>query len=182
MDEAILVWIHARASPALDAAFLLSNELGLPRLLVPLVLAVIAWQLARKRRREALALTAVGLATWLLPELAKVVFARPRPALWPRLITASSLSFPSAHAVAGAAVYPLLGWMALRSGPGRGRGGYASGLALGLFIGVGRCYLGVHWPSDVLAGWVLGIALSAGAVRWLERERPPEGSGPVTAP
>jgi undecaprenyl-diphosphatase len=72
--------------------------------------------------------------------------------------------------MAGAALYPLLGWLALR-GRNLGGAGYALGLAVGVFVGLGRLYVGVHWPSDVLAGWALGAALSLGAVRWL-------GAGP----
>jgi undecaprenyl-diphosphatase len=114
---------------------------------------------------------AVGAAAALLPELLKLVAARPRPALWPWLLPTSGYSFPSGHAVAGAALYPLLGWLLLR-GRGLGRTGYALGLAVGVFVGLGRLYVGVHWPSDVLAGWALGAALSLGAVRWLDGPGP----------
>ena len=97
--------------------------------------------------------------------------ARPRPTLWPWLIPTSGYAFPSGHAVAGAALYPLLGWLALRS-RGRGRLGYGLGLAVGVFVGLARLYAGVHWPSDVLAGWALGAALSLGR-RPLARPRGP---------
>jgi membrane-associated phospholipid phosphatase len=108
----------------------------------------------------------VGVGAAVLPELVKAVVARPRPTLWPWLIPTSGYSFPSGHAVAGAALYPLLGWLALRA-RGRGLVGYLLGLAVGVFIGLGRLYAGVHWPSDVLAGWALGMALSLGAIRRL---------------
>ena len=161
-----MLWVHSFSRPALDAACVFSWALGVLRFCAPAVLLAIGGHLARHERREALAWLAVGVGAAVLPELVKAVVARPRPTLWPWLIPTSGYSFPSGHAVAGAALYPLLGWLALRS-RGRGRVGYLLGLAVGVSIGLGRLYAGVHWPSDVLAGWALGMALSLGAIRWL---------------
>jgi undecaprenyl-diphosphatase len=167
METDILLWIHRHASPSLDAAFRFSWLLGAFRLCAPLVLLAEAWHLARRERRAALAWLAVGALTAILPELVKAAVARPRPTLWPWLLPTSGYSFPSGHAVAATAFYPLLGWLALR-GRGRGRAGFWLGLAVGVFVGVGRLYVGVHWPSDVAAGWAIGTALSLAAVRWLD--------------
>jgi undecaprenyl-diphosphatase len=167
VEADLLLWMHAQGSPALDAVARFSWALGALRFCAPAVLLLVAAHLARRERREALAWLAVGAAAALLPELVKAAVARPRPTLWPWLIPTSGYSFPSGHAVAGAALYSLLGWMALRS-RGLGRAGYALGLTVGVFVGVGRLYVGVHWPSDVLAGWAIGAALSLGAVRWLD--------------
>lgn len=177
MDAAILTWIHGLSHPALDVAARVGWLLGVFRFCAPLVLALIAWHLARGQRREAVAWLGVGLAVALLPELLKAVFARPRPTLWPWLIPTSGYAFPSGHAVAGMALYPLLGWLLLR-GRRLGRAGALAGAAIGVFIGLSRLYAGVHWPSDVLAGWALGAGLSLGAGRWLARasarlDRPP---------
>jgi len=166
MEAGLLVWIHGHSLPALDALCVFSWALGVLRFCAPAIVLVIGWHLARHERREALAWLGVGGGAAVLPELVKAVVARPRPTLWPWLIPTSGYSFPSGHAVAGAALYPLLGWLALRS-RGRGLVGYFLGLAVGVFIGLGRLYAGVHWPSDVLAGWALGVALSLGAIRWL---------------
>jgi undecaprenyl-diphosphatase len=170
MDAAVLLWIHRHASPPLDSAFLFSNELGTLTFCAALVLAAAVWHLARRERWEAVAWVAVGVATWVLPELVKVAVGRPRPTLWPWLVPASGLSFPSGHAVAGTAFYPLLGWTLGRGRPAVGRLAYALGLVPAAFVGVGRLYLGVHWPTDVLAGWALGAALSGGAIFWLTRK------------
>jgi undecaprenyl-diphosphatase len=90
--------------------------------------------------------------------------------LWETLIHPSGFSFPSGHAVASAAFYPLLGWVLLRRrGVAAGVVGYGTGALFALFVGVGRLYLGVHWPSDVLAGWLLGFAQSALAIAWLRK-------------
>jgi membrane-associated phospholipid phosphatase/uncharacterized damage-inducible protein DinB len=170
MDSAILTWIHGHSSPTLDAVFRFSNELGTLPFCASLVVLMILWHVARKERREALAWLVVGLATAGAVELLKASVGRPRPTLWPHLVAVSGASFPSGHATAGAALFPLLGWIALRARPRGRRVGWALGLAVGVFVGVGRLYLGVHWPSDVLAGWALGVALGAGAV---VRLRPP---------
>jgi undecaprenyl-diphosphatase len=166
METDILLWIH-RHGPPLDLAFRASWLLGVAWFCVPLVVLAAAWHLARRERREALAWVAMGAAAAILPELVKALVARPRPTLWPWLIPTSGYSFPSGHAVAGTALYPFLGWLALRP-RGLGRAGYALGLAVGVFVGVGRLYVGVHWPSDVVAGWAIGTALSLAAVRWLD--------------
>jgi undecaprenyl-diphosphatase len=150
VEADLLLWVHSLSSPALDAGARIGWAMGVFRYCAPVVLLLIGWHLGRRERREALA-------------------GRPRPTLWPWLIPTSGYSFPSGHAVAGAALYPLLGWLVLRS-RGRGPAGYVLGLAVGAFIGLGRLYAGVHWPSDVLAGCALGAALSLGAVRWLSPE------------
>jgi len=124
--------------------------------------------LARRDARMALAWLLVGAATFLIPELLKHAIARPRPMLWPRLVHLGGFSCPSGHAVGSTAFYPLLAWDALRSFPRMVWASYAIGFVPAVFIGVGRMYLGVHWPSDVVAGWALGTVLSACAVVWIE--------------
>jgi undecaprenyl-diphosphatase len=166
MEAGLLLRIHGLSHPALDVLCVFSWALGVFRFCAPAILLAVGWHLARRERREALAWIVVGLAAAVLPELVKAVVARPRPTLWPWLLTSSGSSFPSGHAVAGAALYPFLGWLVLRR-RGRGLVGYLLGLAVGVLIGLGRLYAGVHWPSDVLAGWTLGAALSLGAIRWL---------------
>jgi undecaprenyl-diphosphatase len=169
MEERILLWIHSFAGPVLDQVFLFSNLFGLLPICAILVTAMVLFHLLRKERTEALVWVVVGLVTLAFPELLKYAVARPRPVLWETLIHPSGFSFPSGHAVASAAFYPLLGWTLLRRHGVAAGVGYGTGALFALFVGFGRLYLGVHWPSDVLAGWLLGFAQSALGIAWLRR-------------
>ena len=92
---------------------------------------------------------------------------RARPDIVPHLVEVSSKSFPSGHAAISAMVYLTLGALLAESNPHRRVKVYVMTLAilLTLMIGTTRIYLGVHFPSDVLAGWALGFAWAATA--WL---------------
>lgn len=144
--------------------------------------AGIAWLIAVGKQREAawIALSLIGSS--VIDGLLKSWIARPRPELVPHLVQVTNASFPSGHAMISSAVYLTLALM-LAEGIGRdgwrGKAGrtavvaFFSGLAV--LIGMSRVYLGVHWPSDVLAGWCFGTAwalLVWMADRWLGRRRP----------
>lgn len=164
-EAALLLSIHGLSSPLLDTLFRFSHELGTLSFSAVLVLAAITWHGLRGERREALAWLLVGLATFVLYVSVKPLIARPRPDLWrPRLVGETGFSFPSGHALASATFYPLLAWATLRL---RRVGFVLVGVGLPLFVGFGRLYLGVHWPTDVLAGWTLGAAQAAAAIRWI---------------
>lgn len=111
----------------------------------------------------------LGITTPILFAGLKEIVCRPRPALWPRLVEEGGWSFPSGHALASATIFPLLAWTLSRRSPGRAPAFWGFGLALPLVIGLGRLYLGVHWPTDVLAGWAIGALQSALAIAWLRR-------------
>ncbi len=91
-------------------------------------------------------------------QLVKALVARERPALVDHLVEVGSASFPSAHATNSAIVYLTLALTVMPIVPGRTgrRFLFGAAIALVLLIGASRVYLGVHWPSDVLAGWSAG--------------------------
>jgi len=132
----------------------------------------VVWLLAVRKRAEAAWIAASMIGSAVIDAWLKNWVGRPRPALVPHLVQVETLSFPSGHAMVSAAVYLTLALM-LAEGIER-RAGRAALIAfavtLVLLIGCSRVYLGVHWPSDVLAGWSFGaawaLAVFAGN-RWL---------------
>lgn len=169
MEARLLLALHAHSSPTLDALFLASHYIGTLPFCVILVLAAALWHRNRGERMEARVWVALGASTYLLQEVLKVVVGRPRPRLWPWLVPASAAAFPSGHAIAAATFYPLLAWSLSRVRPTLRPWLWAAAIVLAAFIGIGRLYLGVHWPSDVLGGWALGAAQTALGLAWAGR-------------
>ena len=173
MEAAVLLWIHAHAHPLWDGAFWFSHQLGRFEFCTVVVLAAAAWHLRRGEPSWVLAWIAVGAGAGLIQVGLKELVQRARPELWLRLIAEASFSFPSGHALASATLYPLLAHDVAVHKPGWRRLAYVCGACLALFVGFGRLYLGVHWPTDVLAGWTLGLGQTLVAVRLLaDRPRP----------
>src|SRR5512144_22146 len=106
MEAQLLLWIHAHASPLLDAVFVVSHFAGSLPVNLVLVVAMVLWHHRRGERREALVWLLVGSYAILLGEGLKWIVARPRPELWPRLVHPLGYAFPSGHALSGAALLP----------------------------------------------------------------------------
>ena len=179
LEERLLLAIHDQASPLLDGLFLISHDLGTVMFFAPLVVGLAFWHLHRGERRLAGLWGVVGLSTYALQEGLKRLVGRPRPDLWPRLVDVGPYSFPSGHALASATLFPLLAWDLTRASGQRVRVLAVSAAALlSLSIGLGRLYLGVHWPSDVVVGWGIGSLQCLVAARRLpsrHAERDPPG-------
>ena len=169
-DRALMLALHPQADgvaagpPWLQAVARDITALGSTTVLSLLVSAVSAFLLLSGRRRTALFVlvsTASGaLATLLL----KGFFARPRPDLLPHGDFVTTASFPSGHAMLSAIVYLTLGTLLARLVGARRQKLYIMAIAvlLSALVGLSRVYLGVHWPTDVLAGWAGGAAWALG--------------------
>lgn len=118
----------------------------------------VTWLLLRKDISNALLLALSGLGGALLVTVSKALIARPRPALW-STVELSSYSFPSGHTLGTAACAGALAIVATRRMPRWQPAWWSTALIWVVLIGLSRMTLGVHWPSDVLAGAVTGFAL-----------------------
>src|SRR5690606_22435327 len=134
------------------------------------VALVLALALRRHYRESVFAAVATG-GSGLLNVVAKQAFARDRPSLWESIAPENNFSFPSGHAMGSmtlAAVLVLLAWST------RWRWPVVAAMAVFVpMVGLSRVYLGVHFPSDILAGWAAALVWATGAYllvfRWRGR-------------
>jgi membrane-associated phospholipid phosphatase len=157
--EAFIAWRTLGRSRLFWVATLLGNTPVLAALSFSAVVLLALWG-----RRAAAALVAVGLLIgWGVSEAAKNIVARPRPPAGDALIAVpTSAAMPSGHALTTLVFFGLLLYLAFRWNRRGARGwvftAAAAAIVVAGLIGVSRAYLGVHWLSDVLSGWVLGGA------------------------
>lgn len=152
------------------------TALGGYAVLTLLTLIAVGFLVASKKYADALLLFVAIAGGDVLSETLKVGFARPRPDLVAHVVEVSSASFPSGHAMVSAATYLTIGALLARVQQRRSVKTYihVTAILITLMIGVSRVYLGVHWPTDVLAGWCLGAAwsiLCVTAAGWFARQR-----------
>jgi len=139
------------------------TALGGVALLSLISVAVITHLLLAKQARAAGFVAASVSGALLLSLALKHVFSRPRPDLVPYLSYVMSSSFPSGHSMLSAAVYLTLGGLLARFQSSLLLKAHVLAWAsvLTFLVGVSRVFVGVHWPSDVLAGWAAGAAWAA---------------------
>ena len=128
----------------------------------------------QREHRAALTLVVATVGGALVSQGLKELIRRPRPQVVPHLAQAFSASFPSGHSMLSAVVYLTLGTLLARFTTSRALRLYYLSVAffLMLLVGTSRVFLGVHYPTDVLAGWLAGVAWALGVglvVRALQR-------------
>lgn len=176
-DRTIILLVNAWTSPSLTTAMRAFTDLGSGYVIGPVcvVESIIYYRIGDPFPAAVLVL-AVGSGVLLAPEL-KLVFMRPRPEVVPHLVAATGLSYPSGHTTLATVTY---GFSAVMAVPRFSRRSAKLAIALGatalvLLVAVSRVYLGVHYPTDVLGGLLLGSALAAfwwGVLQMLRAHRP----------
>jgi len=175
LDSGLLAWFHLIRNPFLDALALdLTRSASWPFMSL-LVLAILVWAWLSGRDARSF-LTAVA-GTEALNLLTKWLVARPRPDLFPRLVHESDFGFPSGHTMASLALVLALAHLA-QDRPRMRRWILVLGLPWALLVGISRLYLQVHYPTDVLGGWLLTLAwLGALNLYWCQRHAPSRSGG-----
>ena len=148
----------------LKGAMIDVTALGGSTVLTIVTVAVIGLLLVRHLPLTALLVAAATISGSSLVQAVKGQIDRARPTLVPHLVEVRGLSFPSGHSTNSAIVYLTLAGLAAQTVPDRATRNYLLAVAILLVgaIGCSRVYLGVHWPSDVLAGWSFGTLWALG--------------------
>ena len=166
-DRRLLLALRSAADPALPWGPAWVQEmardftaLGGVAVLTLMTAAVIGYLLFAGKRHAAIAILVAVAGGLILSSLLKLGFDRPRPELVPHGSLVYTTSFPSGHSMMAAVTYLTLGALLARvEGSIRIRIYLLSvAVLLTVLVGVSRVYLGVHWPTDVAAGWAVGAA------------------------
>ena len=173
-DERILRLLRNPADPAdpigprwLESAVRDITSLGSFTVLAIVTLSAVIYLLIDGKRAAAAFVFFAIAGGGILSELLKQVFGRPRPELVAHLVDVHTMSFPSGHAMSSAVTFLTLGALMTRV-QSRWRlkiFSFSLAIFLTILVGLSRVYLGVHWPTDVLAGWCAGAAWAMGC--WL---------------
>jgi membrane-associated phospholipid phosphatase len=159
-DHAVLNWMNTHRTPWLDASAIEATALGSMVVLavIGLALSVILWHLEKHRHVAMIWFAVTG--SLVMNQVLKTIFGRGRPDVFEPLVKVGSLSFPSGHAMNSMVFYTAVGFaIGHVVGPGRTRKlVYAFAACLVALVGFTRVYLGVHYPSDVLAGFAAGCS------------------------
>lgn len=157
------------------------TALGSNLVIGALAAGALGFLLISGKRAEAACVLAAVLGAMVLNTLIKMGFSRPRPDIVVPGTRVFTASFPSGHAAVSASTYLTLAALAARTTSFRGLRIYfhTLGVVLILLIGLSRIYLGVHYPTDILAGWCVGASWAAACwatMTWLQRDAPIDGS------
>lgn len=159
-DDTLLRWMHLHQTPWVTALARGLAWLGNPPTIIGIaVVAILVGLFWRKVRGAAWTLPIAIIGAGIIIQGVKMVFHRPRPTLFHPLLHESGYSFPSGHSLISVVVYGLLGYFVMHLFKA-----HAARIAVGiltilliLLIGLSRVYVGVHFPTDVLAGWTGGL-------------------------
>ena len=156
--ETLILWqIQQLSHPLLDKLMLAISALGSTKVVVPVFLITLSLLWWRRAYRVALMFIITYGGALIVNQELTLLFKRPRPKLWPPLITEATYSFPSWHTLEGTVVYGAIAYFLATRFPRFAGWLYGGAILLGGAIGFSRLYLGVNWPLDVLAGWSVGF-------------------------
>ncbi len=168
LDEAILISLSGGPA-ALDSLFIAITRMGEGPLRFALTVVGSITLVLLRQKRCAIFLAVAVLPAGLINGEMKNLFDRARPSVTEHLVGATGYSFPSGHAFGGTTLYLALTLAFLPLiGATRRRSMIIAALIIGALISFSRVWLGVHYPSDVLAGWLGGVGwvLGCWALVW----------------
>jgi undecaprenyl-diphosphatase len=165
-DDAVLLWVAERRNPLLNTFFVAITALGSWPVIVLFTIGICVGALLAGKRRLPTTLALAMLGALLLSTGFKGIYGRERPRVVPHLETVATASFPSGHTIASVVLFVTLALFAIGHARQRRLRVFVVvySLAIGALVAASRVYLGVHFPSDVMGGALIGIAWALTAV------------------
>ncbi|HMG55729.1 MAG TPA: phosphatase PAP2 family protein [Kofleriaceae bacterium] len=171
LDAEVELAVHRLDSAPCDAVMKAATLIGSNQVLLPVVVAITALAIHRRKRALAVILvidTAVVIAAY---SALKVMFSRERPRLFEEIALPTGYSFPSGHTMSAIGIYGVIAAVLCALYP-RARAPVIAGAALLIAcVGLSRIYLGVHWPSDVVGGLAGGVPPLVASVHLIHHRR-----------
>lgn len=168
MDTQIALWLH-NTLPWNDKFlwfFEQITRLGGSHVLLLFIIIMVIYLTLTAKFNMAHMIVLSAITSSIFTSIIKRIVQRPRPELWLPYTELNSFSFPSGHALTSMAIYGMTIFFLAESYPKAKRPIYAVGGVILFLVGLSRVYLGVHWPSDVLCGWIIGGLILWGMIWW----------------
>ncbi|CAN5460204.1 hypothetical protein BH10ACI3_BH10ACI3_01520 [soil metagenome] len=165
-DNAVRAFVHGFATEWLTAVMQFFSFVGSPLVVMSATVLLTVTFLVKKQRRSAVVLDVVMIGAIALNYILKTYFVRARPIPYFDTPLPSSFSFPSGHALFSACFCGIVAWILLKENANRTVKviGWTAACLIALFVGLSRIYLGVHYPTDVIAGYLASIVWVAAVV------------------
>ena len=171
LDIAIALAVHRLDAAPADAALIAATTVGNNTVLLPAVALVAVLALRRGRRGIAIVLAIDAIAVIAACGALKLLLSRERPRLFDKIALPTDHSFPSGHAMSALAIYGAIAAALIALYPRARRPVIAAAVALIAAIGFSRVYLGVHWPFDVIGGYLAGVPPLVASASLIHRTR-----------
>jgi membrane-associated phospholipid phosphatase len=171
LDAAIELAVHRLDSPPVDAVMKTATLIGSNIVLLPAVALVTLLAIRLRKRTVAIVLMIDTIAVIAANNALKLMFSRERPRLFDKIALPTDYSFPSGHSMSALGIYGVIAAALIALYPHARRATIAAAILLVAAIGFSRIYLGVHWPSDVLGGYLGAVPPLIVSVHLIHRRR-----------
>ena len=155
VDLKILEFLHMDINPLLFKIMNFISFIGSPTFLIPTVTISTIFYIYKKRFYMAKLLVSTSLGSWILNYILKFIFNRTRPFDF-SLVEQGGLSYPSGHSMVSMSMYLTIAYLLIKYRNASSKLTYAIATILVFFMGISRLYLGVHWPTDIIGGFIMG--------------------------
>ncbi len=159
-DVRVLDFIHNSSNPLLLSIMKFISFIGSEKFLFPAIGVVIIYTFIQKKHYISQLLLANTLGSWVLNHILKAIIQRTRPFDY-ALVKQGGLSYPSGHSMVTMSMYLAIAYLLSRNIDDhiKKRNIYIVASTVIILMGISRMYLGVHWPTDIIGGYIMGYLL-----------------------